>query len=277
MRFKKRAFILGLCLAGISTATLADDSIHLSQVNFIAGNGAVNGDVDGNGAIIGEVGKPMEFHINYQVGWFYPPPEGTAGAMTLKESDIKHPEYVLLWSNETHNDPSFPPGINGDGDTGIYSGTPEQAGVWHYAPSVRDKEDGEDPYRGDGYWWTQYSKWNDKTWIKAKDETAVLILNPPSAKAVMLQCSGTNLDLLLQVDYEAGLVRVFGNDGKLAGVYHANISDDFIAWGKTNIYKPTFTPTSVKLDRKTGTLTTTVDYGNAYSGSCTKRSTEQKF
>jgi len=53
--------------------------------------------------------------------------------------------------------------------------------------------------------------------------------------------------------------------------------ENFIAWGKTNVYKPGFVTTSVKLDRKTGSLNTTVDYGTAPSGSCSKRSTEQKF
>lgn len=277
MNFRKNALVLALlCAAGLSTAALADDAMHMSQVNFVADDGAVLVDADGVGAVLGEVGKPMRFHISYMVGWYYPPGD-TPGPMTLKESDIEKPQYEALWDDNTTNIPDYPTGLSFDKAAGVFSGTPSQAGTWKYAPSVRDIDNGEDPYDGHGYWWTQTTKFNGKTWIIAKDETPVVILAPPSAKAIMLQCSGNNLDLLLQVDYDAGLVRVFGNDGKLAGVYHAQISDDFIAWGKTNIYKPSFTPTSVKLDRKTGNLVTTVEYGSPYSGSCTKRSTEQKF
>ena len=279
MRTAKR-LIPGLvlfCAACASTAALADDAQHMSQVNFVPGDGATGGDMDGSPAVFGEVGKPMQFHITYMVGWYYPPPEGTVGAMSLKESDIDKPEYEALWDNDTNNVPDYPTGMSFNKAAGVFSGTPTQAGTWKYAPSVRDKEKGQDPYDGHGYWWTTTADVNGKTWIVAKDEVAVVILPAPSPKAIMLQCSGNNLDLLLQVDYDSGLVRVFGNDGKLAGVYHANISDDFIAWGKTNVYKPNFVTTSVKLDRKTGSLNTTVEYGNAPSGSCSKRSTEQKF
>lgn len=265
-----------LAAACISAGAFADNSMHWAQVYFDADSGAVAADVDGTGGMVGELGKPMQFHVKYEVGWYYPPAEGTTGAMTLKESDIDKPEYAALWSDDDHNPSDYPPGMVFSAASGVFSGTPSGAGSWAYYPSVRDKENGEDQYSGNGYWNAQVQKVDGKTWVMAKDATKVVILAPPSAKAIMLQCTGTpNLNLLLQVDYDSGLVRLFGNDGKLAGVYHANISDDFIAWGKTNV--PYFTPSSVRLDRKTGTLTTTIDYGTAPTGSCTKRSTEQKF
>lgn len=275
MSFKKALpGLVVLVAACISGGVLADDSMHLSQVTFRPDEGATAGDMDGNGAIFGEVGKPMRFHIDYMVGW-YEPPE-TQGPMTLKESDIEKPQYEALWNSDVHNYPDYPYGMSFDKATGVFSGIPTQAGVWGYNPAVRDIENGEDPYDGKGYWMTYDEKVAGKTWIMSKSNFKVVILAPPSAKAIMLQCTGTpNLNLLLQVDYDSGVVRVFGNDGKLAGLYHANITDDFIAWGKTSV--PYFAPTSVRLDRKTGTLTTTIDYGTAPSGSCTKRSTEQKF
>ena len=278
MRFEKALLGLALgCVACIPVCAGADDANYLSMVNFRADDGAANGDVDGQAGIIGEVGKPMQFHIVYQVGWYNPPPGG-AGTMVLKESSIEQPEYEALWDDNTHNSPDYPTGLSFDKSAGVFSGTPTQAGTWKYAPSVRDRENGEKPYRGDGFWWTEYDTYNGKTWIVAKDETVVIILPPPSSKAVMLQCSGSsNTNLLLQVDYDTSLVRVFGNDGKLAGVYHANVTDDFIGWGKMS--STVLYATSMRLDRKQGTFTTTADNGNPTppSGSCSKRSTEQKF
>lgn len=277
---KIRAMISGLALLGVTVVSSAafadDDERHFSQVSFAADTGAAFADVDGTQGIVLEVGKSAEFNIKYQIGWSYLPPGG-AGSLTPKSSDIKDPQYTMLWDADTQNPSSYPPGLGFSSETGVSSGTPSQPGTWAYHPAVRDKKDGESPYRGDGFWFTQFTTWDGKTWSESKDATPIVVLPPPSAKALMLECTGNALDLLLQVDYTTGLVRVFGNDGKLAGVYHANVSDDFIAWGKMSISTPGFSATSVKLDRKTGGFTTTVVYGNPASGSCQKRTAEQKF
>ena len=275
-----RAMVSGLAFlatAAVSGAAFADDQMHSSQVGLAAGAGAAFADVDGTQGIVMEVGKAAEFSITYQIGWFDPPAGGGAGSLIPRSSDIKDPEYTLLWDAGTQNPSTYPPGLGFSSETGVSSGTPTQPGTWAYHPAVRDKKDGESPYRGDGFWFSQYTTWDDKTWSESKDAIAVVVLPPPSAKALMLECTGNALDLLLQVDYAASLVRVFGNDGKLAGVYHANVTDDFIAWGKMTIYPPSINATSVKLDRKTGSFTTTAAFGTPLSGSCQKRAAEQKF
>lgn len=275
---KSRVVISGLAflaVACITGAAIANDQAHSSLVNIAAGAGAVQADVDGTPSIVLEVGKPAEFDIKYQIGMVELP--SGAGAITPLSSDIKDPEYTLLWDGATQNPSPYPPGLGFSSETGVSSGTPTQTGTWSYHPAVRDKKDGESPYRGDGFWFSQFTTWDGKTWSESKDAMPIVVLPPPSAKALMLECTGNSLDLLLQVDYASGIVRVFGNDGKIGGVYHANISDDFIAWGKMHFYPPSIIATSVKLDRKTGAFSTTPEVGNAISGSCQKRAAEQKF
>ncbi len=274
-----RAKISGLAFlaaTAVSGAAFASDQAHFSQVSFAPGAGAVLADVDGTQGVVMEVGKSAELDIKYQIGWFEMPPGG--GTMTQASSDIKDPQYALLWDQGTQNPSDYVPGLSFDGATGVYSGTPTAPGLWHYFPVVRDKKDGESPYDGDGFWFTVTTTWNNKTWIEPKTMTPVIVLPAVSSKAVMLACSWPSAaDLLLQVDYQTGIVRIMGNDGNVAGVYHANVSEDFIAWGKTSIAKPSFGASSVKLDRKTGAFTTTADYGNGVTGSCQKRTVEQKF
>lgn len=279
MRLEKTfSSLVFLCMASVSTGVLADE-FHLSHVNFdSANNGAARGDVNGQPGFIAQEGQPLELDIHYEIGWYEPPEMG--GPLALKSSDVKDPEYDLLVPTSSQYSSRMIDGLAFDKTTGVLSGTPAESGTFSYVAAVRDKNDGESPYRGNGFWHTDYSTSDGKTWVADKTETPILVLPPELAigKGVMLECTASPaVSLLLQVFYDSKAVEIVGNDGKIAGVYQATVTDDFIAWGKTNISKPSFSATSVRLDRKTGALTTTVDYGTAPAGSCTKRSTEQKF
>ena len=59
------AFLAVTC---VTSAVLADDQMHSSQVGLAAGAGAASADVDGTQGIVLEVGKAGEFSITYQIG-----------------------------------------------------------------------------------------------------------------------------------------------------------------------------------------------------------------
>lgn len=271
-------------LSALSFPALADD--HLSQVSISPdGNAGESGDVDGAPGIIARVGQPLHASIHYKVGWFV---AGSGQIMELRKSDINDPEYNMVFVNGYTNPSMLPAGLGFSDDKGEIVGTPTEAGLWKYQPAVRDKQHGESPYRGHGFWWTETVTSNGKTWIEAKDAVPLIVLPASSGKEVMLQCNGQmtatgwqpyGIDVLMEVNYEQRLVRIVGNDGKTAGVYHATVTDDFVAWGNTNINKPSLMASSVKIDRKTGVITSTASSGGgpSLSGSCQKRSTEQKF
>lgn len=278
-------FFIVAMLCGLPLVVHGDD--HLSQVSLSPdANAGESGDVDGAQGIIARVGQPLHASIHFQIGWFVS--RGNGQPMELRKSDINDPEYEMLYANGYKNPSVLPAGLGFAGDKGELSGTPTEPGLWKYQPAVRDKQHGESPYRGHGYWWTDTATSSGKTWIEAKDAVPVIVLPALSGKEIMLQCNGQmtaagwqsyGIDLLVEMNYEQGIVRVIGNDGKTAGVYHATVTDDFVAWGSTNIYKPSFMASSVKIDRKTGAITTTASSGGGptLSGSCQKRSAEQKF
>lgn len=105
----------------------------------------------------GKVGDHFETRITYEIGW-----TGTAsGTVSISRNAVNNPEYQLFAN-------SLPAGLRFHSDTGVLEGTPQESGVWHLTPAVRDRNKGEKPYRGNGFWFTTYTTYQGQTWIEAK-------------------------------------------------------------------------------------------------------------
>ncbi|MGB8363807.1 MAG: hypothetical protein WCE20_04645 [Rhizomicrobium sp.] len=228
-------------------------------------------------AIVGYVGKPIHLSITYSIGPYAAP--DTGGSMTLESNDIPNPEYMYFCPNDETCDLGGALGLSFDFASGTIDGTPTKAGQFKFFPAVRDKDNGEDAYNGDGAWWTTFTKSGGKTWSEAKAPAVIIILPPPGPKRVDLQCTfstGNLAPLLMTLDFDSGYVEVTGNDGNLAGLYRINNPDsDVIGWSglPSGIV---YTTGGISLNRTNGILTATGMNG-AQTAHCDKRSTKRAF
>jgi hypothetical protein len=248
---------------------VAADTSHMSQINLKNEDVAyetVLGDADGETAVIGRVGAPFRAQVAYKVGWSTFPREG--GSEQSHRSDISNPEYEGFGA--------LPPGVSMSRSEGILQGTPSAAGRWDFWPAVRDKDKGQSPFRGQGFWWTTYREYEGKTWIQAKDKTVLVVMPAATGKEFRLLCVFPKFRTILEIDYDNKLVKLIGDNGKVAGVYNVTVDADVVGWNKmsaSNLYVA-----SALLDRKTAQLV--VKYqadGSTATGNCEKRSETQKF
>lgn len=252
-----------------SADAVAED--HISQVDLIAESSCecAKGDANGKTAIIGRVNVPFRSQITYKIGWSSYPSGG--GTELSHRSDIGDPQYTFFARE-------FPPGLHFNLERGLVEGVATVPGQWEIRPAVRDKVKGESPFRGQGFWWTNFRTYEGKTWSQAKDPTTFVILPAPTGKEFRLQCTAQGHNgarLIVEVDYDNKLVKFIGNNGKIAGVYNVSVDPDVIGWNK--MQGPLYA-NSAMLDRKTGQLTYRAEVDNrelAYS--CEKRSEQQKF
>jgi hypothetical protein len=112
------------------------------------------------GKLTGKVGDHFETNIKYEIGWASTAP----GPVNITRSAVNNPEYEIFAN-------SLPAGLRFHSDTGVLEGTPQESGVWHLTPAVRDRDNGEKPYRGNGFWFTDFTTYQGKTWIEAKTPT----------------------------------------------------------------------------------------------------------
>ena len=137
-------------------------------------NGAADGymsnvSLQGNyqdGKLVGKIGDHFDARITYQIGWFRPQKGG--GPVNISRSAVNNPEYELFGVG-------LPAGLTFHQDTGIIEGTPRESGVWRLTPAVRDRANGEKMYRGHGYWFTQSTSYQGKTWEEAKSPIVIEI------------------------------------------------------------------------------------------------------
>jgi hypothetical protein len=229
---------------------------------------SMNGDADGKTAIIGRVGSPFKAHVTYNIGWAtYRRSGGSAISFQPEFGDV---EYEMFSS-------SWPPGLIGGPDDGIVHGTPFTAGTWEVWPAVRDKS-GKKGYQGTGAWWTSYEEHKGKTWSQSNNPTLLVILPTSTGRELRLQCSfqgPTSKTAIFEVDYDNKQVRLIGINGKLAGVYSANIDSDVIGWNAMSTTD--FRVQSAMLDRRSGLLTVHYEGNQSGTANCQKRSEAQKF
>lgn len=106
------------------------------------------------GKLTGKIGDHFDARITYFIGWGHPP-KGGSGSTIMTRSAINDPEYQVFAS-------SLPAGLTFHEDTGTIEGTPRESGVWRITPAVRDKVKGEKMYRGNGYWFTQSTTYQER-------------------------------------------------------------------------------------------------------------------
>jgi len=128
---------------------------YLSNVHFQSANFS-------NNVITGQVGQFLSARIDYQIGFATAPSGG--GTMTIVDSYVTDPEYQVFGDN-------LPPGLSWDSTTGTISGTPTQGGKWSLQPAVRDRIRGDNVYRSNGAWWTDYTAFQGETWTEAQTPT----------------------------------------------------------------------------------------------------------
>jgi hypothetical protein len=233
-------------------------------------------------AIVGYVGKPLHLSITYTIGPFTAPDEG--GSQTLTSNEIPNPEYTFFCSNSDPCDLGAATGLTFDFASGTINGAPTKTGQFKFFPAVRDKDNGEDAYNGDGFWWTTFAKSDGKTWSEAKAPTVIIILPPPGPKRVDLECTfgtGNVIPILMTLDFDSGYVEVLGKDGNLGGLYKINNPDsDVIGWsGLPLAVFPYIVSGGVSLNRTNGTMAMSVENAPSapQTAHCEKRSTKRAF
>jgi hypothetical protein len=230
-------------------------------------------------AVVGYVGKPLHLSITYTIGPFT---SAEGGPMTLVSNEIPDPEYTYFCPNDETCDLGGATGLTFDFASGTMDGTPAKTGQFKYFPAVRDKNNGEDAYNGDGFWWTTFAKSGGKTWSEAKAPIVIIILPPPGPKRVDLECTfgtGNLVPILMTLDFNSGYVEVLGKDGNLGGIYRINNPDsDVIGWsGLPLAVYPYLIAGGVSLNRTNGTMAMSPEGAPPQTAHCEKRSTKRAF
>lgn len=213
-------------------------------------------------AFIVRMGESIKLQINFHIGWVKFNAQGQEVKEKFKDA-VPNPEYTTFGDD-------WPAWLQTDKATGIVQGTPYSTGKWLIYPAVRDINTGEDPYRGQGFWWTEYTKSNSsgKTYIKVKDPVAIVVLPARTGREISLRCkSADNRERLLELDYDNRHVLV--TDGEYTSVYSITLADTMVTW------KDGF-GTHRSLDRTNGEYRED-DANFPYRATCEKRSTEVKF
>jgi len=142
--------------AGTSGTSSGGGGDYLSTVGMEGAN---------DNKLTGRVGDHMSSRIVYTIGWHT---SDSTGHARMRRAAVTDPEYIIFGE-------SLPQGLNFNPATGTLSGTPQQSGVWRITPAVRDRVNGENPYRGRGFWWTTYRTYQGKTWIQAEKDIVIEI------------------------------------------------------------------------------------------------------
>ncbi|MGQ0545205.1 MAG: Ig domain-containing protein [Betaproteobacteria bacterium] len=148
---------LSACAGGSKSGSASGSGDYLSSV-YLEG-------LSGERKLTGRIGDHLSSRIGYQIGWHTSDRHGTP---RMTRAAVENPEYMLFGDG-------LPRGLTFDPATGRLSGTPQQSGVWRVTPAVRDRVNGETPYRGRGFWWTTYTRYQGKTWIQAENPTTIEI------------------------------------------------------------------------------------------------------
>ncbi len=287
------AVVFGLGLSVLNTATpeaFADIRNHLSMVNFVGVNDpSVSSDVEKGGGgptvAIGFVGQPFKARIEYQIGWGHAPEDG--GSFVYEASDIQNPKYKILCDvgDSACNKGLSIAGLHFDPSTGVVEGVPMDAGAYYFYPAVRDTAPDWQPYRGNGYWWTEFNTVDGETWITSLYRTGIIILPAPTDKLVKLTCSfagnsGFNPDgFAVTLDFDSAYAEV-SVGGKLAGVYKIT-TGDVVGWSLMPFSVKGFGgASSISIDRGTGAITVTYSSDSntpTKTGTCVKRPATNLF
>ncbi len=264
------------------------DEEYVSKVDVAPDGGTQWVDLDNGFGILGFVGTPFNARITYNIGWeTYTYSGGSSATVTSSRSAVNDPEYyAFCYEDSPSSCGTAAAGISFDTATGVFSGTPTVSLKTVVHGAVRDKENGENPYRGNGVWWTDYQSSDGKTWIEAdqKDGTPILIVPKPNPdKQVHLRCALSPSafgEVLLNLDYDIGYVEVLDATGKIGGFYHIDPTSTTLGWPRLG--KITWGLTGVTLDRTSGTINvqlrdTMADGTTQATGQCIKRSTTLSF
>lgn len=216
------------------------------------------------------VGTPVHASIHYEIGLMEWPAEGGAGH--LLRSDVTAPEYEL---GCIESGCGMPPGLYFNSADGTITGTPNTAGSWHFRPAVRDRVNGEKPYRGNGFWGTYTGLINGKTYFKSKSILQIVVLNASPDSDIKLTCSPStpNADiLLLTLDLTDGYLFELDATARPGAIAKINPNADVLGWhGVLHSYQ-------FMLDRGTGTLTGSFPEMNRRdSWHCEKRAASRVF
>jgi hypothetical protein len=273
-----------LIALGVLVASRVPASADQTYSSRVFGIGHVRTDKAPDGKIpfvaLGFVGTPISGQIKYEIGTIDCPRGG--GTCSTVSNAIPNPEYTLFCggNNPGCNWSWRNSGIIWDGNTGTISGTPTAPGLWFFYAAVRDRVNGERPYRGNGVWGTTFVTSEDgKTWNESiDDETGILVLPQPTGKEIPLQCTFSDSRLppvSLTLDYDGGYAEVLGNDGNISAVHHIDANANVLGWA-SGLPDPVG-GTAVTIDRQSGTMVVTAYNGQATTAHCEKRSTTRAF
>jgi hypothetical protein len=218
-------------------------------------------------------GEPQTAQITYQVGTG----QAEGGAFQLVRNEIPNPEYRLF----------CPPGagcafwgkiaVSVDEASGALALRAAGPGGYLFLPAVRDKVNGEHPYKGRGFWWTEFNVANGKTYFSSKTPFGAVAIRRPTAKDVALTCTFTDPAMAstkLVLEYGDKLALVYGADGGVAGVYGIDPASDVLGWTRW----PGVDASSVSLDRTTGELSVSMNGAlPTRSAQCVRRAVERVF
>jgi hypothetical protein len=119
-----------------------------------------------DGVISGQVGHHFTASIKWEGIGVYRS-NGDYQDLEFVKSAISAPGFCLTGE--------LPPGLTFDATSGTIAGVPRSPGKWLVHPAVRCKEDGDNVYRGTGFWWTDYCTIDGRTWTRPERPTTISI------------------------------------------------------------------------------------------------------